>query len=86
MKRRTRKLEQGKTNTQQPHAPHSLAATLDNFGARERRHSDSADIAAERPASGYPMPRKSEGKILRPQYKEILRGEYDVTKIKKPSN
>ncbi|AEO56968.1 hypothetical protein MYCTH_2302563 [Thermothelomyces thermophilus ATCC 42464] len=38
-----------------------------------RRNSDSADIAVERPASIYPMPKKSEGKILRPQYKEILR-------------
>ncbi|KAG6006580.1 hypothetical protein E4U21_006878 [Claviceps maximensis] len=38
-----------------------------------RRHSDSADIAVERPSSSYPMPKKSEGKILRPQYKDILR-------------
>ncbi|KAK3296852.1 rab-GTPase-TBC domain-containing protein [Chaetomium fimeti] len=40
---------------------------------RPRRNSDSADIAIERPSSIYPMPKKSEGKILRPQYKEILR-------------
>lgn len=39
-----------------------------------RRHSNSADIAIERPNPTYPMPKKSEGKILRPQYKEILRG------------
>ncbi|KAK3903133.1 GTPase-activating protein gyp1 [Staphylotrichum tortipilum] len=38
-----------------------------------RRNSDSADIAIERPTASYPMPKKSEGKILRPQYKEILR-------------
>ncbi|KYK56912.1 hypothetical protein DCS_03918 [Drechmeria coniospora] len=38
-----------------------------------RRQSNSADIAIERPAPSYPMPKKSEGKILRPQYKEILR-------------
>lgn len=38
-----------------------------------RRYSDSADIAIERPAPSYPMPKKSEGKILRPQYKDILR-------------
>lgn len=38
-----------------------------------RRHSNSADIAIERPAVSYPVPKKSEGKILRPQYKEILR-------------
>lgn len=40
-----------------------------------RRYSNSADIAAERPASTYPMPKKSEGKILRPQYKDILKGK-----------
>lgn len=39
-----------------------------------RRYSNSADIAVERPTPSYPMPKKSEGKILRPQYKEILRG------------
>jgi TBC1 domain family member 2 len=42
-----------------------------------RRLSNSADIAVERPAPSYPQPRKTEGKILRPQYKEILRGELD---------
>lgn len=41
-----------------------------------RRLSNSADIAIERPAPSYPTTKKSEGKILRPQYKEILRGEY----------
>ncbi|KAF4121050.1 TBC1 domain family member 2 [Geosmithia morbida] len=41
--------------------------------ARARRYSGSADIAVERPTPSYPMPKKSEGKILRPQYKEILR-------------
>lgn len=35
--------------------------------------SNSADIAIERPAPSYPVAKKSEGKILRPQYKEILR-------------
>ncbi|KAH6899759.1 rab-GTPase-TBC domain-containing protein [Thelonectria olida] len=44
---------------------------MDRF--HSRRYSNSADIAAERPAPTYPMPKKSEGKILRPQYKEILR-------------
>lgn len=37
-----------------------------------RRYSN--DIAVERPAPAYPMPKKSEGKILRPQYKDILKG------------
>jgi len=43
-------------------------------GFHSRRYSNSADIAIERPAPSYPMPKKSEGKILRPQYKDILRG------------
>ena len=39
-----------------------------------RPRSDSTDIAEERGAPSYPLPKKSEGKILRPQYKDILRG------------
>ncbi|KAG9241546.1 GTPase-activating protein gyp1 [Calycina marina] len=42
-------------------------------GLGPRRLSNSADIAIERPAPSYPVAKKSEGKILRPQYKEILR-------------
>ncbi|KAI8629985.1 RabGAP/TBC [Xylariaceae sp. FL1651] len=42
-------------------------------GFPQRRYSNSADIAIERPALVYPMPKKSEGKILRPQYKDILK-------------
>lgn len=41
------------------------------FGTR--RLSNSEDIAIERPAPSYPQPKKTEGKILRPQYKEILK-------------
>ncbi|MCJ1439103.1 GTPase-activating protein [Xylographa pallens] len=43
-----------------------------------RPRANSADIAEERGAPSYPIPRKSEGKILRPQYKDILRGSYVV--------
>jgi hypothetical protein len=70
MKRRTqRKAEQSRAQ---------IDAGLGNPGddaekQSRRRNSDSADIGFERPASIYPMPKKSEGKILRPQYKEILR-------------
>ncbi|CCU78309.1 TBC1 domain family member 22A [Blumeria hordei DH14] len=42
-------------------------------GSASRRQSNSTDIAIERPTPNYPVPKKSEGKILRPQYKEILR-------------
>ena len=34
----------------------------------------SSDIAEERDPLNYPSAKKSEGKILRPQYKDILRG------------
>jgi len=43
-------------------------------GFGSRRLSNSADIAIERPIPSYPIAKKSEGKILRPQYKEILKG------------
>ena len=41
-----------------------------------RRRANSSDIAEERGPPIYPTAKKSEGKILRPQYKEILRGDY----------
>ena len=40
-----------------------------------RGRANSSDIAEERGAQMYPTARKGEGKILRPQYKEILRGK-----------
>jgi hypothetical protein len=43
-----------------------------------RRLSNSADIAIERPPASYTSPKNSEGKILRPQYKEILRGRLEM--------
>lgn len=69
MKRRTKKkAEQSRAQTD-----NGLGYDDDAKELRPRRNSDSADIAIERPSSIYPMPKKSEGKILRPQYKEILR-------------
>lgn len=41
-----------------------------------RGRSNSSDIAEERGPPSYPTTKKSEGKILRPQYKDILRGAY----------
>ncbi|KAK7951284.1 GTPase-activating protein gyp1 [Apiospora aurea] len=49
------------------------APPMDDALGHSRRCSDSADIAIERPSTTYPMPKKSEGKILRPQYKDILK-------------
>ncbi len=40
-----------------------------------RRRANSADIAEERGPPSYPTAKKSEGKILRPQYKDILKGK-----------
>ncbi|KOS20374.1 GTPase-activating protein gyp1 [Escovopsis weberi] len=69
MRRRSKRIaDQSKSDT-------NLSPALENplsLGL-PRRYSNSADIAAERPAPIYPVPKKSEGKILRPQYKEILR-------------
>jgi TBC1 domain family member 2 len=72
MKRRSRRIAtQGRLDHNG-----SLSPAIDGSFPRShsRRYSNSADIAIERPASSYPMPKKSEGKILRPQYKEILKG------------
>lgn len=44
------------------------------LSASNRQRADSADIAEERGAPMYPTARKGEGKILRPQYKDILQG------------
>ena len=53
---------------------HPDLSILDTAGISGRPRANSSDIAEERGAPTYPVPRKSEGKILRPQYKEILRG------------
>ena len=52
------------------YAPYLQPASIAN--GRER--SNSSDIAEERGPPNYPVSKKSEGKILRPQYKDILRG------------
>lgn len=52
----------------------SLAPLQPISSGRER--SNSSDIAEVRGSPAYPTANKSEGKILRPQYKEILRGMY----------
>ena len=44
-----------------------------------RGRANSSDIAEERGAPTYPTANQSEGKILRPQYKDILRGSCSLT-------
>ncbi len=70
MKRKSRRVAAAQGRTSEGNPP-TVDAT---FALTNRRYSDSADIAIERPAPTYPMPKKSEGKILRPQYKDILKG------------
>ena len=75
MKRRTRRIaSQNQAGSDSLAAPYELGTG----GFQSRRYSNSADIAIERPTSVYPMPKKSEGKILRPQYKDILSGKQSV--------
>ena len=50
--------------------------TMDlGIGANGQEIANSSDIAEERGPLDYPAAKKSEGKILRPQYKDILRGK-----------
>ncbi|KAI2618167.1 GTPase-activating protein gyp1 [Hypoxylon sp. NC1633] len=71
MKRRTRKAAAAQGSVLPHGQPSSLEAA--SLAFPHRRYSNSADIAIERPSLAYPMPKKSEGKILRPQYKDILK-------------
>ncbi|KAH6674219.1 GTPase-activating protein gyp1 [Halenospora varia] len=74
MKRKTKKVPtQSKIDYGGQLSPfgYGLEGSYGGFGPR--RLSNSADIAIERPAPSYPVAKKSEGKILRPQYKEILK-------------
>ncbi|KAI1812355.1 GTPase activating protein [Poronia punctata] len=70
MKRRSRRIAASQISGLASQSQPVLDAS---HGPPNRRYSNSADIAIERPTLGYPMPKKSEGKILRPQYKDILR-------------
>lgn len=72
MRRRTKRIQdaqsKAKSTTQLPDID-----SYNDGNIQSRRFSNSADIAIERPAPSYPLPKKSEGKILRPQYKDILK-------------
>jgi hypothetical protein len=48
--------------------------TLTSNPGTRRLRANSSDIAEERGSLIYPTAKQSEGKILRPQYKEILNG------------
>ncbi|ROV96450.1 hypothetical protein VSDG_05390 [Cytospora chrysosperma] len=72
MKRRTKRIQDAQTRANAGNGLSDVNPYNDG-GFRSRRYSDSADIAIERPTPSYPVPKKSEGKILRPQYKDILK-------------
>ncbi|CAN8106022.1 unnamed protein product [Discula destructiva] len=70
-KRRTKRIQDAQAKAGSP--PPVDKTSFSGGMVHTRSRSDSADIAIERPAPSYPLPKKSEGKILRPQYKEILK-------------
>lgn len=73
MKRRTKRMQDAQTRANASNQPSDLDSYSGGFHSHSRRFSNSADIAIERPTPSYPVAKKSEGKILRPQYKEILK-------------
>jgi TBC1 domain family member 2 len=56
------------------------------LGSVFQASADTGDIAEERGPPNYPTTKKSEGKILRPQYKEILRGKAVLNVLKIRAN
>lgn len=68
----TRRTQSSFTTTNTMSGNSSLGADLD---ASSRPRANSSDIAEERGVSLYPSTKKTEGKILRPQYKDILKGK-----------
>ena len=76
MRREARRIQTKKIND--PGGGRSTGSnSLSNFSAESltgKGIADSSDIAEERGPPSYPTAKQSEGKILRPQYKDILRG------------
>lgn len=76
-KRQNRKADALKSKATEPPIARaeSKSSTLGVGVPNNRLRANSSDIAEERDIPLYPTTvRKSEGKILRPQYKDILRG------------
>lgn len=57
-----------------PGSTNGSSYTLSSERSSAHSRANDSDIADERGPPNYPMAKKSEGKILRPQYKDILRG------------
>lgn len=73
-KRQAKKAEPGPPKTLHTGSGFGNHSTLGVGLHNNRARANSSDIAEERGAPMYPTARKGEGKILRPQYKDILRG------------
>ncbi|KAI9850728.1 MAG: GTPase-activating protein [Vezdaea acicularis] len=79
MKRKGKRLTSNKTNDPGGGADlggSGIGIGMRGFGSKNapgRRRANSGDIANERAPLSYPTAKKSEGKILRPQYKDILK-------------
>ena len=72
MRRKGRRKEGQRRDTAKGKDPGGTAAK-NGLGSTPWRAIDSGDIAEERGIPNYPTAKKTEGKILRPQYQEILR-------------
>ena len=64
---------EAKSGTNQTSIDHR--SLLDANLSLRRARANSSDIAEERGGPSYPNPQKQKGKILRPQYKDILKGQ-----------
>ena len=54
---------------------HGSSSSLAPQRSSSRPRANSSDIAEERGPPSYPNAKRNEGKIMRPQYKDILRGQ-----------
>ncbi|KAL4746789.1 hypothetical protein BDW72DRAFT_184199 [Aspergillus terricola var. indicus] len=74
-KRQSRKADVSRFKAVEPPTfrSESRPSTLDVNLPNNRQRANSSDIAEERDIPLYPTARKSDGKILRPQYKDILK-------------
>ncbi|KAL8704009.1 MAG: hypothetical protein Q9201_002814 [Fulgogasparrea decipioides] len=76
MRRKAKRIPAKRSNNDPGGGRLESSATLGNLDvspAGNRVRANSSDIAMERGPPSYPTTKKSDGKILRPQYKEILR-------------
>lgn len=79
MRRKRKRIPDNKSNDRVGGSDIAVSIGLDlkSFETTGRGRANSTDIAEERGPPSYPAAKKSEGKILRPQYKDILQGTYN---------